>query len=84
MDIKISKMSLSLWHISVTVGQVAGRKGFPHVMYSRIWRWPDVHKNELKHFKFCAYGFDLKMEGICVNPYHYERVVPTGIGQLFV
>ena len=60
--------------------QVASRKGFPHVIYSRIWRWPDVHKNELKHLKFCQYAFDLKQDGICVNPYHYERVVPTGIG----
>lgn len=59
--------------------QVASRKGFPHVIYSRIWRWPDVHKNELKHVKHCQYAFDLKQDSICVNPYHYERVVPAGI-----
>lgn len=64
----------------INLVQVASRKGFPHVIYSRIWRWPDVHKNELKHLKFCQYAFDLKQDGICVNPYHYERVVPTGIG----
>lgn len=44
---------------------MAGRKGFPHVIYARIWRWPDLHKNELKHLKICPLAFDLKQEYVC-------------------
>ena len=47
-------------------------------MYAKIWRWPDLHKNELRHQHFCQYAFDLKAELVCVNPYHYERVVSHG------
>merc|ERR1712066_310414 len=44
--------------------QVAGRKGFPHVIYTKLWRWPDLHKNELKQVKYCQYAFDLKADSV--------------------
>lgn len=64
--------------------QVCERKGFPHVIYARLWRWPDIQKMEMKHLEFCRYGYDLKYESVCVNPYHYERIrSPAGKGEFF-
>uniref|UniRef100_A0A1I7X8P8 Mothers against decapentaplegic homolog n=1 Tax=Heterorhabditis bacteriophora TaxID=37862 RepID=A0A1I7X8P8_HETBA len=60
--------------------QVAGRKGVPHVVYARIWRWPNVSKNELV-LSMCVIPMD-HQDFICVNPYHYERVVSNGLAPL--
>ncbi|VDD81748.1 unnamed protein product [Mesocestoides corti] len=59
--------------------QIAGRKCFPHLIYARLWRWSDVHKTELRHLPFCHFGFDKKLDWVCVNPYHYERTVSSAL-----
>uniref|UniRef100_A0A8C5F292 Mothers against decapentaplegic homolog n=1 Tax=Gopherus evgoodei TaxID=1825980 RepID=A0A8C5F292_9SAUR len=54
---------------------VSHRKGLPHVIYCRLWRWPDLHSHhELKAIENCEYAFNLKKDEVCVNPYHYQRV----------
>ena len=55
--------------------QVSHRKGLPHVIYCRLWRWPDLQSHhELKHIESCEYAFALRHEDVCINPFHYERV----------
>ncbi|KAM9393111.1 mothers against decapentaplegic homolog 2 isoform 3-T3 [Pholidichthys leucotaenia] len=55
--------------------QVSHRKGLPHVIYCRLWRWPDLHSHhELRAIEACEYAFHLKKDEICINPYHYQRV----------
>lgn len=72
-------ISLTLPSHSLSFPSLAHPQGFPHVIYAKIWRWPDLHKNELKHVKYCKYAFDLKCDSVCVNPYHYERVISPAI-----
>eukprot|EP00080_Pristionchus_pacificus_P005672 PDM65692.1 daf-3 [Pristionchus pacificus] len=65
--------------------QVAGAKGFPHVIYNKIFRFQQIHKNELRSIPSCRYGFENKSENedllsdaqVCVNPYHYEKPAPA-------
>ncbi|MGH0160537.1 UNVERIFIED_CONTAM: hypothetical protein FKN15_062662 [Acipenser sinensis] len=55
--------------------QVSHRKGLPHVIYCRLWRWPDLHSHhELRAVEMCEYAFHTKKDEVCVNPYHYQRV----------
>ncbi|NXI12729.1 SMAD1 protein, partial [Irena cyanogastra] len=55
--------------------QVSHRKGLPHVIYCRVWRWPDLQSHhELKPLECCEFPFDSKQKEICINPYHYKRV----------
>lgn len=70
--------------------QVSHRKGLPHVIYCRLWRWPDLQNHhELKSIEQCQYAFHKKLDEVCVNPYHYQKVenpvlppvlVPRGLG----
>ena len=54
--------------------QVGTKKGLPHVIYSRLWRYPDLgNHHELKSVDHCQYAFHLRREQVCVNPYHYNR-----------
>ncbi|XP_028921545.1 mothers against decapentaplegic homolog 3 isoform X3 [Ornithorhynchus anatinus] len=59
--------------------QVSHRKGLPHVIYCRLWRWPDLHSHhELRAMELCEYAFNMKKDEVCVNPYHYQRVETPG------
>ncbi|XP_014299152.1 mothers against decapentaplegic homolog 3 [Microplitis demolitor] len=50
-------------------------KGLPHVIYCRLWRWPDLQSHhELKAIDLCEYSFTQKRDEVCVNPYHYQRI----------
>lgn len=59
--------------------QVSHRKGLPHVIYCRVWRWPDLQSHhELKPLDICEYPFGSKQKEVCINPYHYKRVESPG------
>ncbi|BFZ09566.1 hypothetical protein BsWGS_12605 [Bradybaena similaris] len=55
--------------------QVSHRKALPHVIYCRVWRWPDLQSHhELKPLETCQYPFSAREKDVCINPYHYRRV----------
>lgn len=60
--------------------QVSHRKGLPHVIYCRVWRWPDLQSHhELKPLEHCQFPFSAKQKDVCINPYHYKRVESPGM-----
>ncbi len=45
-------------------------------MYCRVWRWPDLQNHhELRAVPACQFTFNSKQKDVCINPYHYERVI---------
>ena len=59
--------------------QVSHRKGLPHVIYCRVWRWPDLQSHhELKPLEICEYAFSRNNKEVCINPYHYRRIETPG------
>ncbi|CAH1404001.1 unnamed protein product [Nezara viridula] len=60
---------------------VTQRKGLPHVIYCRLWRWPNLHSHqEIAPIETCIYGFGHKRDEVCVNPYHYIKVEHPSVG----
>ena len=59
--------------------QVANRKMLPHVIYCRIWRWPDLQNQyELTPTDACVTESSKNNSEVCINPYHYYRVEAPG------
>ncbi|XP_035225303.1 mothers against decapentaplegic homolog 3-like isoform X5 [Stegodyphus dumicola] len=65
--------------------QVSHRKGLPHVIYCRLWRWPDLQSHhELRAIESCEFAFNLKRDEVCVNPYHYLRIETPALPPILV
>ena len=59
----------------ILISRIFFCKGLPHVMYCKVWRWPDLQTHhELRAQHFCQFPFSSKKTDVCINPYHYERV----------
>ncbi|CAI4230427.1 unnamed protein product [Auanema sp. JU1783] len=55
--------------------QVSHKKALPHVIYCRVYRWPDLQSHhELKAIESCRYCYESNQKEVCINPYHYTRV----------
>lgn len=61
------------------------RKGLPHVIYCRLWRWPELQSHhELRPLDHCEYAYTLKKEEVCINPYHYTRIESPALPAILV
>uniref|UniRef100_A0A1I7XJ04 Mothers against decapentaplegic homolog n=1 Tax=Heterorhabditis bacteriophora TaxID=37862 RepID=A0A1I7XJ04_HETBA len=73
----VSLFSLLYKLICLTFFKVSHKKGLPHMIYCRVWRWPDLQSHqELRPIPECLYPHDNnnKSQHICINPYHYQRI----------
>ncbi|MFH4981475.1 hypothetical protein AB6A40_008184 [Gnathostoma spinigerum] len=60
--------------------QISHRKALPHVIYCRVYRWPDLQSHhELKAIDGCRFCFESGQKDICINPYHYNRVESANV-----
>ncbi|XP_032994158.1 mothers against decapentaplegic homolog 3-like isoform X1 [Lacerta agilis] len=56
---------------------------FPHVLYCRLWRWPDVQSHhDLHSLETCEHAFHKMKSEVCVNPYHFQRVETPQLPQV--
>ncbi|XP_039748454.1 mothers against decapentaplegic homolog 3 isoform X2 [Pararge aegeria] len=61
------------------------RKGLPHVVYCRLWRWPQLQsQHELKPVDHCEYAYQLKRDEVCINPYHYNKIDSPALPPILV
>ncbi|XP_050305630.1 mothers against decapentaplegic homolog 3 [Anthonomus grandis grandis] len=61
------------------------RKGLPHVIYCKLWRWPELQSHhELRALDHCEFAFTLKKDEVCVNPYHYTKIESPALPVILV
>uniref|UniRef100_A0A915AF68 Mothers against decapentaplegic homolog n=2 Tax=Parascaris univalens TaxID=6257 RepID=A0A915AF68_PARUN len=65
--------------------QVSQRKCLPHVIYCRMWRYPEVSStHQLRSVSHCRFPFNKKLDYVCVNPYHYEKVETPALPAILI